>query len=165
VPAPPDDPEIIERLAALGWTTGQPIPSMTRLAAYGVIRRDGRVLLCRVAPGNLGEGRWTLPGGGLQFGEAPAAAAVREVEEETGLRVELGRVIGVDSTRWDRAGDGSPIDTHALHIVYTAEVVGGSLRHEVGGSTDRAEWVPLADLADRPHIGLVDLGLAAAGLA
>jgi hypothetical protein len=42
-------------------------------------------------------------------------------------------------------------------------VIGGSLRDEIDGSTDRAEWVPLADLADRTHIGLVDIGLAAAG--
>jgi 8-oxo-dGTP diphosphatase len=138
----------------------QAVVQQTRVGAYAVCVRDSALLLVRFSRG----GRWTLPGGGLDHGERPEDAAVREVEEETGLRVELGRVIGVDSTRWDRASDGSPIDTHALHIVYTAEVVGGSLRHEVGGSTDRAEWVPLTDLADRPHIGLVDLGLAAAGL-
>jgi len=39
------------------------LPAVTRLAAYGVIVRDGRMLLCRVAPGNLGEGLWMLPGG------------------------------------------------------------------------------------------------------
>jgi 8-oxo-dGTP diphosphatase len=138
----------------------QAVVQQTRVGAYAVCVRDSALLLVRFSRG----GRWTLPGGGLDHGERPEDAAVREVEEETGLRVELGRVIGVDSTRWDRGSDGSPIDTHALHIVYTAEVVGGSLRHEVGGSTDRAEWVPLTDLADRPHIGLVDLGLAAAGL-
>jgi hypothetical protein len=53
VPAPPDDPEIIERLAGLGWEHGQPLPSITRLAAYGVIRRNGKVSVCRVAAGDL----------------------------------------------------------------------------------------------------------------
>lgn len=82
----PQDPELLERLAELGWPgPGSPTPPLTRLAAYGVISRDERVLLCRVAAGYLGAGRWTLPGGGLEFGEAPEAAAVRELEEETGL--------------------------------------------------------------------------------
>jgi 8-oxo-dGTP pyrophosphatase MutT (NUDIX family) len=74
----PDDPEIRARLEAAGWT-GEPfpLPPITRLAAYGAIRRDERLLLCRVGPGNLGEGRWTLPGGGLEFGETPEAAVVR----------------------------------------------------------------------------------------
>jgi 8-oxo-dGTP diphosphatase len=139
----------------------QVVVQQTRVGAYIVCVRDGALLLVRFSRG----GRWTLPGGGLDHGERPEDAAVREVEEETGLQIELGPVIGVDSTHWDRASDGSPIDTHALRILYTAEVVGGSLRHEVGGSTDRAEWVPLADLADRPRIGLVDIGLAAAGCA
>src|SRR5262245_51121863 len=58
---------------------------VTRLAAYGVIVRDGSILLCHVSPGNLGEGLWTLPGGGLDFGEPPDRGAIREVEEETGL--------------------------------------------------------------------------------
>lgn len=130
----------------------------TRVGAYVVCMRDGALLLVRFSR----SGSWTLPGGGLDHGERPEDAAVREVEEETGLQIELGPVIGVDSTRWDRTSDGSAIDMHALRILYTARVVGGSLRHEIGGSTDRAEWVPLAELADRPHIGLVDIGLTAA---
>jgi 8-oxo-dGTP diphosphatase len=137
----------------------QVVVQQTRVGAYVVCVRDGSLLLVRFSR----SGTWTLPGGGLDHGERPEDGAVREVEEETGLQIALGPVIGVDSTRWDRSSDGSPIDMHALRILYTAEVVGGSLRDEIGGSTDRAEWVPLADLADRPHIGLVDIGLAAAG--
>src|SRR6185503_9521956 len=98
VPEPTDDPDVIARLARLGWTPGAPVPSITRLAAYGVIRRDGRVLLCRVSQGNLGAGLWTLPGGGLEFGEHPEVAAVREVEEETGY---LALIRGAPSTYSD----------------------------------------------------------------
>ncbi|WP_433291132.1 NUDIX hydrolase [Pseudonocardia sp. CA-142604] len=137
----------------------QVVVQQTRVGAYVVCVRDGSLLLVRFSRSN----RWTLPGGGLDHGERPEDGAVREVEEETGLQIVLGPVIGVDSTRWDRSHDGNPIDMHALRILYTAEVIGGSLRDEIGGSTDRAEWVPLAELADRPHIGLVDIGLAAAG--
>jgi 8-oxo-dGTP diphosphatase len=133
----------------------------TRVGAYVVCVQDDALLLVRFS----GSERWTLPGGGLDHGERPEDAAVREVDEETGLQIVLGAVLGVDSTRWDRASDGSPIDMHALRILYTGEVVGGSLRDEIGGSTDRAEWVSLTDVADRPRARLVDIGLAAAGRA
>jgi 8-oxo-dGTP diphosphatase len=132
----------------------------TRVGAYVVCVRDGALLLSRFARG----GRWTLPGGGLDHGERPEDAAVREVEEETGYRIVLGKLIGVDSTHWERTHDGSPLDMHALRILYTGEVVGGTLRYEIGGSTDRAEWVPLAEVADRDRSSLVGIGLAAAGL-
>ena len=75
VPDPTDDPEIVHRLARLGWMEGSPVPRLTRLAAYGVLRRGDRVLLCRVSPGNIGEGIWTLPGGGLVASAAQDAAA------------------------------------------------------------------------------------------
>ena len=70
------------------------LPGVTRLAAYAVIVQDGHILLCRVAPGNLGAGLWTLPGGGLEFGESPEVGVVREVEEETGLISENPRPAG-----------------------------------------------------------------------
>jgi 8-oxo-dGTP diphosphatase len=148
VPDPTDDPEIIERLAALGWTPPEPIPMLTRLAAYGVIRKAGRVLLCRVSPGNLGAGLWTLPGGGLEFGEAPEAAAVREVEEETGL---LARITGDPSIHSDTGvwpfSHGS-VSYHHVRFVYPMELVGGSERREVDGSTDEFGWFSDEELAD-----------------
>ena len=133
------------------------VEQRTRVGAYVVIVRDGAVLLVRFA----GSGRWTLPGGGLDHGEDPRDAAVREVEEETGLRIALGELIGIDSARWDRSHDGSPIDLHALRILYTGEVVGGVLRDEADGSTDKAEWVPLSEVPERPRTSLVAIGLAA----
>jgi 8-oxo-dGTP diphosphatase len=153
---PPDDPEIIERLAGLGWTRGQAVPSLTRLAAYGVIRRDERVLLCRVAPGNLGEGMWTLPGGGLGFGEAPEAAVVREVEEETGLvaRITGEPVIHSDTGTWPFSG--GPVSYHTIRFVYPMEVVGGSERREIDGSTDELGWFAPADLAGLSIADLVE---------
>lgn len=57
----------------------------TRVAAYGVAIADGRLLLSHWAEGGL----WTLPGGGLEPGEDPAATALREIAEETGYVAEL----------------------------------------------------------------------------
>ena len=47
-----------------------------------------------------GEAHWALPGGGMQPGESPLAALVREVREETGYAVRVGHLIGVYSSPW-----------------------------------------------------------------
>ena len=52
-----------------------------------VVRREGRYLVLRRAPERLGY--WSLVAGGLEPGESPAAAAQRELQEETGLDVEV----------------------------------------------------------------------------
>jgi ADP-ribose pyrophosphatase YjhB (NUDIX family) len=116
---------------------------VTRLAAYGVIVRDGRILLCRVAPGNQGEGLWTLPGGGLEFGESPEAGVVREIEEETGLLAEITGppAIHSDSGIWVRRS--GSVRYHHVRFVYPMAVTGGEERLEVDGSTDAFDWVPL----------------------
>lgn len=121
----------------------------TRIGAYVLIHDSGRILLCRIGP-ELARwaGAWTLPGGGLDFGEQPAVAMVREVEEETGLLVEPVSVALVDSI-CDRSGSD---DYHGIRIIYEARVLRGELRHEAAGSTDRCEWHdlrgPLGDLAE-----------------
>jgi ADP-ribose pyrophosphatase YjhB (NUDIX family) len=132
-----------------------------RVGAYAVVERDGAILLARWVGSD--PPRWTLPGGGLDHGEDPRLGAVREVEEETGYRVELRQLLTVESFRQLVQRPDGPVDHQAICIIYTAEVVGGELRHEVGGSTDIAAWVPLADVPGLPRGGLVDIGLAVAG--
>ena len=132
-----------------------------RVGAYAVVVRDGSVLLARWIGSD--PPRWTLPGGGLDHGEDPRDAAVREVEEETGYRVELRQLLTVESFRALLERRDGPVDHQTICIVYTAEVVGGELRYEVDGSTDVAAWVPLADVPGLTRGGLVDLGLAVAG--
>ena len=133
------------------------VEQRTRVGAYVVIVRDGAVLLVRFTRG----GRWTLPGGGLDHGEDPRDAAVREVAEETGLDVRLGALLDVDSTCWDEV-DGRPADVHALRIRYTGEIIGGVLRGEVGGSSDHAAWIPLARIPELDRSCMIDIALSAA---
>lgn len=132
---------------------------VVRLAAYGLIRRDGRTLLCRVSPGYLGAGWWTLPGGGLTFGEPPEVGALREVAEETGL---VARITGApavlsDTGSWPIAEPPTPY--HQVRFVYPMEVVGGAERVEVDGSTDAFGWFGADELAELPIVGLVSLAL------
>ena len=58
----------------------------SRVGAYVVCVRDGALLLVRFT----GADRWALPGGGLDHGEDPRDAVVREVHEETGLDAVVG---------------------------------------------------------------------------
>lgn len=136
-----------------------------RVAAYAVVIDARGLLLAHWREGR--RGGWTLPGGGLEPGEDPADAARREVLEETGYRVELGELLGIHSRvipARQRLSTHAPVPLHTLRIVYRAAVVGGDLRDEVGGSTDRAQWFALDAIGELPHVSLVDIALQMAGV-
>lgn len=136
-----------------------------RVAAYGVVTDEGgRLLLARWTEGR--RVAWTLPGGGLEPGEAPEDAVRREIREETGYTVRVGSLLGIHS-RVIPAGrrvQKSSVPLHTLRIVYRAEVTGGKLRWETEGSTDRAEWFSLPAVAGLQRVRLVDIALRMAGV-
>jgi ADP-ribose pyrophosphatase YjhB (NUDIX family) len=87
---------------------------------------QGRVLLQRRADSGL----WCFPGGGQNLGESAAHAIVREVYEETGLRVEPTRLIGVLSeSRYARIFDNGD-RTQPVTAFFEAKRVGGDLRSD-----------------------------------
>jgi ADP-ribose pyrophosphatase YjhB (NUDIX family) len=134
-------------------------PQVTRAAAYGLIVEAGQIVLCRISdrvPGNAGE--WTLPGGGIEFGETPIDAVVREIFEETGFQVEVDELLGVD-TEWFEHVDRV---VHSLRVIYTVSIVGGALTSELDGSTDLATWFTPAEAHRLPLVGLARKGLALA---
>lgn len=135
---------------------------VTRVSAYAVcVDEHRRILLCRIAPGWTAghDGWWTLPGGGIEHGEDPRDAALRELTEETGLVGEIVELLDVDSWRSDVTDrDGIPTDYHGIRVLYRVRITGGELRDELDGSTDAAAWVEPGDLATLP---VVDLALRA----
>lgn len=123
-----------------------------RVAAYAVVVRDGQILLSRLAPRVSRTELWTLPGGGLDHGEDPRDAVVREVHEETGLPVTVGETSRTYSLHlpdtWRR---GRRVDAHSLRIVYDGWVPVDSPEPrvlEVDGSTIEAAWRPVAGVLD-----------------
>ena len=135
-----------------------------RVAAYAVVERRGRILLTHWRRGHLHG--WTLPGGGLESGEDPRDAVVREVMEETGLEARVGKLLGVDSRVMVReeVPDGIDPELHTIRIVYRASVTDGPLQHEVGGSSDEARWVALREIRSLRTLSLVQTGLRMAGI-
>ncbi|UUA08603.1 MULTISPECIES: NUDIX hydrolase [Streptomyces] len=130
-----------------------------RVAAYAVCVRDGQILLAR-SPAQDGTPEWVMPGGGMEHGEDPYDTVRREVEEETGYRIEVTGLLGVDSShRVFRDGFGRSVDHHGVRFVYEGRITGGELRNEVGGSTDLAAWQDLDAVPGLVRIGLVDTAL------
>ena len=129
---------------------------VTRIGSYGVVTDHDRLLLCRLSVGPHA-GRWTLPGGGLEFGEHPEETLAREVEEETGLIVRPGRLAMVHTYARDE-----PDRFQALRFIYCVRIVGGTLRSEVNGSTDLCQWHAFDQLDQVDTIDLVALAVHAA---
>ncbi|WP_447911497.1 NUDIX hydrolase [Microbacterium phyllosphaerae] len=136
-----------------------------RVAAYAVVTDDdGRILLARWTEGR--RVAWTMPGGGLEPGEAPEDAVRRELREETGYTVKVGELLGIHSRVIPASQRVTPSDQplHTLRIVYRATVSGGKLRFETDGSTDMAEWFTRKSVAELQRVKLVDIALRMAGI-
>jgi 8-oxo-dGTP pyrophosphatase MutT (NUDIX family) len=99
-----------------------------RVAAYAICVREGQILLSRSPAPDGGPPERVLPGGGMDHGEDPYDTVLREVAEETGYRIEVAGLLGVDSShrvfprRYGRA-----VDHHGVRLVYEGRVTGGEL--------------------------------------
>lgn len=128
----------------------RPVPGhparVQRPGAYAVIVEAGRILLSRLT---ATDELWTLPGGGIDFGEPPLVALHREMYEETGLDYTAGPLLSIGSRHFTgRAPDGRLEDFQGLRLIYGGGVPVDRPPQvmEVDGSTEEAAWVPLAAL-------------------
>jgi 8-oxo-dGTP pyrophosphatase MutT (NUDIX family) len=127
------------------------------MGAYAVCT-DGerRLLVCRMAPGFPDAGAWTLPGGGVEFGEDPNLAVLRELREEAGLDGRVDSVAWIASEVIERPVTG-PGPLHSVAILYRVTIIGGELRAEVDGSTDSCAWLAEPELQRERTVPIVDL--------
>ena len=138
------------------------LPRWTRVAAYALcVDDEDRILLCRVSADYLDAGDWMLPGGGVDFGEHPAAAAIRELAEETGLIGEVLELAFIDSIVSPGRPERGLGPFHGVRIVYRVAITGGELRDELDESTDRAAWVARRDATSLPLVDLTEAALKA----
>lgn len=128
----------------------------TRVSAYGLVVNEEKLLLCRLSkqlPRWVGQ--WTLPGGGIDFGEHPEKAAVREIMEETGVNVEIATVANVNSIH----DDSGEQNFHGIRIIYHTNYLGGDLRNEVNGTTDFCKWFSRDEISLLPLVDIAELGV------
>jgi 8-oxo-dGTP diphosphatase len=113
-----------------------------RIRVGVLICRDGEVLLVRHEKGT--RSYWLVPGGGVDAGETMVAAGERELLEETGYTVEIGRLLLVCE-----AIDPRPGGRHIVNAVYAGTIRGGVLAVGVDDKSLReAKWQPLAALGE-----------------
>lgn len=119
-----------------------------RKSARVLIIRDGKLLTFRRCRHSRKTGEWieyySIPGGGMDEGEAPEAAAIRELKEEMGIDIEIGPLLAHRLAR------------HFEHFIYEARIVNGEpelqadseealTMHE--GNRFEVEWVPVPALS------------------
>ena len=107
--------------------------------AVGAVIVDGEDRILLIQRGHEpSAGRWTLPGGRLEPGECDADALRREVREETGLDVDVGRLAGT----LERSGPRGT--TYAIND-YVCRVTGGTAY--AGSDAADLRWVTRAEMA------------------
>jgi len=113
---------------------------MSNLAVNVAIIRDEKILLTQQDDFET----WILPGGSVEDGESIAQAAIRETKEETGLDVELTRLVGIYSRQSNFLGG---------HIVlFTASAIGGEMKCQAG-ETIAVEWFSFEQIPSPLSLG------------
>lgn len=110
-----------------------------RLSAGGLVLEEGYILLVRNR-----NGYWGLPKGHCESGETLAETAAREVQEETGLTIEVGDLAFVTEFRNRESRD------HLLQFFFSAVPTGGTLFPQPG-EIFAVKWVPTDSVADYIH--------------
>ncbi len=117
--------------------------TLPRVVAEALITREEDVLLVKPSRG-FNRGMWTLPGGFVAYGESPAEAVGREVEEEVGAPCRVGKLLGVYSF----VGKESSYTWHMF--AYEAEVLGEEF-HPAADEIEAVRWVPLSEACSLLH--------------
>lgn len=120
----------IDRIDALfAAETGYATPKL--ICRSAVFDTDDRILMVR----ETADGRWTLPGGWIDIGESPAAAAERETWEESGYQVRVIKLAAI----FDKLRHGHPpAPNHSYLLFFLCEMLGGE--PEMSVETSEVGW-------------------------
>jgi len=92
-----------------------------KIATHGLIKKNGKYLLILRSPVNdYKPNEWDLPGGTIEFGEEPEKALIREISEETELKIKINKPIFIYS---ELQGE-----RHQFWIVYKCEYASGEIK-------------------------------------
>lgn len=130
------------------------------VGAYGFCRDpEGHLLLVRLSEGP-DAGLWTLPGGGVLWGEHPDQAVFREMEEETGLLdLELVSIAAIYSHTYHRTPDNPLPPLHHVGLIYELDPLSCQLRTETNGTTDLCRWLSEKEARGLPLTPLAEFGV------
>ncbi len=121
-----------------------PANSVVPSVVAAVLNDAGELLMVH----RTDNGLWALPGGGHDLGESIADTVVREVREETGIDVEVTRLIGLyTNPRHVMAYDDGEV-RQQFAILFTAKPTGRSLRNS--SESREVRWVPAAEIDRLP---------------
>ena len=112
------------------------------IVVAGVAQRAGRVMVCRRRAEASNGLKWEFPGGKIEPGESPEAALARELREELGIAVRVGRVMDAVFFRYP--------DRDVLVLFYRCGIIGGEPRTI---DCDAVEWVCPDDLEQYDFAG------------
>lgn len=102
-----------------------------------IIIKDNKVILIKRL-NNPFKDHWAIPGGFVEYGEKVEDAAVREAKEETGLDIELTKLVGVYSDP-DRDPRG-----HTVTVAFLSKIIGGTLRSD--SDAKDAKFIDISEL-------------------
>lgn len=124
-----------------------------RPSVYGVIIDDGKILLSRQWDG------YDFPGGKIELGETVEEALIREVKEETGLDVSMGKIVTCETSFFKLPKDGKPVQS--ILIYYLCKITGGNISTDYLSENEKnyaskAEWVELSKIEEIKFYNSVD---------
>ncbi|WP_406022352.1 NUDIX domain-containing protein [Nocardioides sp. NBC_00850] len=124
----------------IDWHDDPAAPPVNSLvpAAAAFVERDGEILLIQRSD----NGKWSMPGGTLEFGESLTTCVVRETLEETGIHIQCTGLVGVFTDPLHRVEYDNGEVRQQFAIVYRATYLAGELTRS--SESPRVEWVPRA---------------------
>lgn len=113
-------------------------PPKTAVFVGAVVLREERALFVRQAKGHSLEGQWSIPWGVVEPAESPEAAALRETEEEGGIKAAIEGLLGLQNLR----------EEGWLALIFLCRHVGGEPQSDGGIETDDAAYFSLEEMAE-----------------